>query len=299
MRKSTSLLVLSLMVGAVGCELSTGDEGDDGVTGKGRNGGDGGERGAAVPPTGATNGGGDAGKPSPAPQDAAVNAAPNDAGSPPSDAGTSVQPPGSTTTFVALAQCEGVVPEASAVCGAVEDPFETNDQKAQSTLVEPKEGCSVFQSKLTTGKDDDWYYFIPERTEPVRISMAYDQPPTSAAEPKFELYDATNTRLAYTDGNPLDGPWKYRYAIVVKKGVAHYVLVSDASSSNSCIPYTLRIEPSFCTDAYEDNDTKATAAKGITYGTTLEGSVFYGDSDFYDLSAIQAAGARCTITIPD
>ncbi|MET0285234.1 MAG: hypothetical protein ABW352_12220 [Polyangiales bacterium] len=304
MRKTAGLLVLNLMLGAVACEVSTGDDDEENNgTATGRGDPSGGERGRPVPPDG--GGARDAGTPSgdaatATNYDAGQPAASGDAGSATEgsgDAGAVVTAPSLSDSYVALAECVARAPS-NAECGAT-DVLEPNNIRSASLLLEPRDGCAVVSSKLSTGKDEDHFQFVPERTEPVRIALAYDAPPASPAAPKFQLHDAMNTLVTYAEGTPADNVWKWTYNIVVKKGIAYYVRVYDGNGSNACTGYTLRVEPNFCTDTFEDNDTAAAATPGLAYGNTLEGTVFYQDEDFFDLSAIQAAGARCTVTLPE
>lgn len=296
MRKSVSLLVLNLLLGSVACEVSTGDdEADDDAKGRGRVGGDAGERGTPVAPG---NGGGnrDAGTAVADTGTTTDTPAGNDAGN---DAGTTPQSDAATApsgdTAQTPEQCKPALPTASVACSGP-DVFEPNDEKASAIQVSTGTGCALVPGKLSSGDDYDWYLFTSPRADPVLIELAYETTPTGGAELGFQLFESTSTGTLRSQTGREDLKWTLQDTYVVKKNLGYQVMIRDDGTLQGCQGYNLRIDPQFCTDAFEDNDSRNAPAAGITAGTMISATAFSQDEDWYDLSALQATGASCAVS---
>jgi hypothetical protein len=285
MRKSMSLLVLNLAMGAAACELSTGEEDSD-RTGTVRTQGDAGRATTLAPDS--SRPGEDAGTS----RDAAASADTT----PPGDAGTGALPPAASETSQTPAQCALPLPTASVACAAP-DVLEPNNTKEAATAIEPGTGCSLVPGKLSSHDDDDWYQFITTRSDPVRVEVAYETMPTNGVDLGFRVYAPIDgTVVADDDGRRADVTWTIADTFQSKKNFAYQVELVDFGSLTGCQGYNLRVDPQFCTDAYEDNDSQSALAKGLGYGTPLSATVFFYDEDWYDTSALATNGASCVIT---
>ncbi|HEY6879065.1 MAG TPA: hypothetical protein VI299_13655 [Polyangiales bacterium] len=278
MRRSIRLLVLKLLIGTAAC--GTADDADDERASEGRGNPGIGERGSRVGPDASA---------SPAPGASAADTGvvvPVDAGQVPARAAD-------VDTFLPLADC-AQTPTASAACSAP-DLFEPNDEAPLSLTA--GEGCSLVPGKLASTRDIDLYSFSTTRADPVRVTLAYETTPASAVDLRVVVRDPMRNALLSSPGRA-DATWSWSNTFVAKKGFAYEIDVSDRGKSE-CQGYNLKVEPNFCTDRYEDNDAQAEAAQGIRYGETLAATLFGGDDDWYDLSAVQAAGATCIVTFPE
>ncbi len=293
MRKFTSLLVLNLMLGSAACELSTGeDDADpDGGTAAATGRGDAGGRGTAVNPNNpsgsVTNDAGTASTTTDAQTTSTDVSAPT-AG----DAATSVTPP---TTTTAPEQCAPLLPTASSACGAP-DAFEPNDTKSAALTVDTSSGCAVVPAKLSSHSDEDWYLFSSPKSDPVQVQVAYETDATGGAKLSYRLYEATSSSYLLWRNGREDLKWTLSDATVIKKNIGYQVLVEDEGTLQGCQGYNLRVNTQYCTDAFEDNDDRSAAVAGISANTPLAATIFTGDDDWYDVTALQAQGATCTFT---
>ncbi|HEY6876604.1 MAG TPA: hypothetical protein VI299_01245, partial [Polyangiales bacterium] len=72
-------------------------------------------------------------------------------------------------------------------------------------------------------------------------------------------------------------------------------IVQIAPSGEGCARYLLRVDPTACSDAFEDND-RDDSATPLSFGQLVNGTAFAGDDDFFALPT--AAGGRCTVSYP-
>jgi hypothetical protein len=282
-RKSLSFLALSLLIGAAACEFSTEGDEPDGGSAEGRGNGTVGPRGTAVDPANADGGGAtvrDAGTSSTDAGGAAADAsAPTAAG----DAGLSALP---------REQCALPLATASVACD-LPDVFEPNDEKETAVTVPTGDGCFLVPGKLTPD-NEDYYRFITDRADPVLVQLAYEATASSAANIKLLVTDPMGGNAGAAGGDRADLAELATVMFVSKRGFAYTVNLYD-NGNKACQGYNLRVDPNFCRDAFEDNDSRDKAARGLTYDSKLEATIFPGDDDWYDVGAIQASGARCTV----
>lgn len=300
MRKSMSLLVLNLLLGSVACEISTGDEDDDDRSGQGANGRDAGNTGTPVDPNGSTTTGDAGSKTADAGSQTTADAGQtgNNGGAADSgvaDAGPIAPPTPATDTFKPLAQCGGFT-TASVACDSP-DLLEPNDQAANAIALDARDGCALVAGKMSSQEDVDYYVFSSPRHDPVRLRLGYETTATGRSNIIYHVTDALGSDVSYGTGTRQALTAVWTDAFVVKKDIAHTIRIDD-NGTTSCQGYNLLIEPNFCTDSFEDNDTREASKPGLVYGTTLTATAFSDDEDWYDLTAIQTAGAKCVVTAP-
>ncbi|MET0285235.1 MAG: hypothetical protein ABW352_12225 [Polyangiales bacterium] len=282
-----SLLVLNLALGAGACEVSTGEEDSD-RTGDIRTPGDAGRVTTVAPDASNTAAvGNDAG--------GASDAASADAGGS-GDGGSTTPPAAVGSTSQAPEQCALPLPTASAAC-AGPDVFEPNDTKESAIDVTAASGCARVPGKLSSDREYDFYQIITPRSDPVRVELAYETTASNGVDLGFRVYTPTEVNsIASNDGRREDVTWTISDTFQSKKNFAYQVEVYDNGNLSGCQGYNLRVDPQFCTDPYEDNDSQSALAKGLAYGTPLSATVFPYDEDWYDTSALAAGGASCVIT---
>ncbi|HKU41628.1 MAG TPA: hypothetical protein VJR89_25900 [Polyangiales bacterium] len=179
------------------------------------------------------------------------------------------------------AQCEAALEPPSAPCFAM-DEAEPNDKRAPAMLqVTPN--CGYIAANMAAN-DDDAYAFSPEKSDPVRVQLAY----TTADVPDLEFsIIAPDGQTLTTQRSSRKAPREDIASIFQATAGARYVLQAVATSGRAvCQSYALRVDPYWCTDSFEDNDLVERATKlswNADEVATAEGTLSSGDSDFFEV----------------
>jgi len=175
------------------------------------------------------------------------------------------------------------------------------DQAEPNSHTEPAElalGSSCAALTATTGLNDkDAYRFVSTKSDPVRIELSYRA--TDQTDIWLDVENAAgmteafgNAPLRSTEVELIRGAYK------PAAGEPHVLRVRPIYEG-ACQSYTLRLDTQYCTDAYEDNDVEAQAAK-LTLDengkVVVEGTSHQLDSDFYEITTPKADPFRITGT---
>jgi hypothetical protein len=272
MRRFCSLLVLGLVFGCAACgEFIGDDDGDDARDHTAR------ARGSKTSDGGRS-----------------VSDAERDAGGGGTTGDASSGAPGSTSMPMAIpgtgvdpAVCAAPVATASLSC-SVPDAFEPNNTPETAIPLDVGTSCAFVPSKLSTDSGHDYYSFVNPRRDPVRVQLAYEDNGTG---PRLSLWLNDH----YFENAQRSGAASFVDTRFVHNKGMNTIEVVD-SGGTGCRGYNLMVDTGFCTDELEDNDSEMTATQGLSYGKTFTASAFYDDKDYFDLSAIRALGATCTVT---
>lgn len=139
---------------------------------------------------------------------------------------------------------------------ALPDLTEPNSKSTPATLtVDPT--CGVVQGQLTEG-DDDAYRFTTSKADPVSIELHYAT--AGEADLGLRLLDGQGKQLSSLV-DPRRGESELVSRIFMAGADASYVVEVDGEQTGSCQPYSFRVNPSYCTDSHEDNETLETATE--------------------------------------
>jgi hypothetical protein len=196
------------------------------------------------------------------------------------DAGTTV------TTIAAVtapAACSGPLSAATALFCPLPDPYEPNDGD-RVTLLEVDPTCTIAEANLTQG-DTDAYRFEATLSEPVLVELDYPKRGDTALQFNVGMLTGGNVSLGVTssDDGPLQAQMSASAYFVATKGATYDVSVKG-KLGELCQPYTLRVNPRYCTDDFEDNDTDDRAARldlGPDGTRELQATVHGRDEDYY------------------
>jgi hypothetical protein len=184
------------------------------------------------------------------------------------------------------AQCAEVLAPPAEQCLSG-DRAERNDESSPATLrLAPS--CGYIVANLAAN-DEDAYAFTPEKSDPIRLELAY----TTAGVSDLELM------IRGADGQVLEtlrgartAPREDLTSIVQATAGARYaVRIAATSGKASCQSYALRADPSYCTDAYEDNDSLEHATD-LSWNdeerALAEGTLSSNDHDFFEVVTVRA-----------
>lgn len=222
----------------------------------------------------------DAGPSSPDPAD------PVEGGAAAVDPTTTASDPASTS-----GACTASVDAPASLC-AMPDAYEPNDSESAARELSLQDNCGVVAARLD--KDEDHFAFVPERSDPVRVQLAYTA--VGDADLNTAVYDfngsfegsaeSTRTTPSETEAFVFRAVANRRFTARVRGGTAA-----------TCQPYHLSVNTAYCADAYEDNDTSATAAElqldaaGVV---ELNASSHHIDEDFYQVVVPKSDPIRVT-----
>jgi len=203
------------------------------------------------------------------------------------DAGTAI----TTITAVATAaSCSGELPLPPAPSCPLADGYEPNSGD-RFTVIKLDPTCSIAQANLTED-DVDRYRFEASTSDPVLVELAYARRGDTALDFKVEKLTGGNetTTVTTSEEGPLQSSVAERAHFEAQAGTTYDVSVRG-KLGELCQPYTLRVNPRYCTDEFEDNETPEDAAKldlGSTGARELQASVYGADEDYYRFSTPKA-----------
>lgn len=184
------------------------------------------------------------------------------------------------------AQCgEALAPPDTQCLSA--DRAELNDESSPATL-QLAPSCGYIVANLAAN-DEDAYTFMPERSDPIQLDLAY----TTAGVSDLELMiRGPDGQLLATLRDPRKAPREDISKVVQAAAGARYVVkVAATSGQASCQSYVLRVDPSYCTDTHEDNDALDRATK-LSWDdqerAIAQGTLSSSDHDFFEVATVRA-----------
>ena len=177
------------------------------------------------------------------------------------------------------------------------DSYEDNDDDAHSVPVTLTATANATGGTSTAafgatidGLDDDWYSFAAPKADPMSFTVTYT--PTSTETLNLNIENATLNNVGYDDtGTTLNTVVESTAA-----GAIYHVGV-HSTLEGVCTNYQTQINALWCTDAFEDNDTFATAA--TLPGATAENATITSlDDDFYLIASATSGSCTVTYTVP-
>ena len=173
------------------------------------------------------------------------------------------------------------------------DVAEPNDKNTPVALpIEPD--CGYVQANISAG-DDDAYEFTTLKSDPVLIELTYES--SSEADLEQTLYSSTGSLLT-NEQDQRKGPGETLRSVIQGTAHASYVVrVRDTYSNNLCQSYALRVDPLYCSDEHEDNDSMETSKKlswDMAERVTVTGALLSTDDDFFEVTTPRADPVRVT-----
>lgn len=179
------------------------------------------------------------------------------------------------------------------------DPSEPNTPR-KPALLSIGASCNVVRA-WTADKDEDGYRFQLEHADPVRVELSYVA--QGQAELTALVRDGTERVLARTVSTD-ERPIEHQSAVFQGTAFTSYDVALEGALLGTCLPYALRVDPHWCSDAFEDNDSETSATKlsrGSEKTLHIDASASEGDMDFYELTTPKADPVRISgsYTVPD
>lgn len=180
-----------------------------------------------------------------------------------------------------LAECTSTVLAPVSDCFE-EDLTEPNDEEQPVTLpVDP--ACGYVEANISAG-DEDAFSFTTVNSDPVLIELSYLA--SGTADLEQSIYGGTGSLLD-SESQPRKGAGEELQSVIQSTAGASYVVrIRDAQSSKSCQSYALRVDPHYCGDDYEDNDTLETATPlqwDAQQLAIVQGNVLDRDDDYFEV----------------
>lgn len=195
------------------------------------------------------------------------------------------RPPVQVTGGIVDASCPALAPPDSSLC-ATPDPW----ADAGPVLPLPfKSGCAVFESSLRQTSSRKLSFITPAMNEPARVELSY----AAGADSDYKLY-------ATPAGGGLINGQSSRVGLVETETVLYNAtkdraieleVIKQSGTTPSCQPFALRVDTTFCTDAFEDNDSKDKPTQVVwddTGRVSYHLSSFPGDEDHFLVQATRA-----------
>ncbi|MDB4971761.1 MAG: hypothetical protein JWN48_102 [Myxococcaceae bacterium] len=194
------------------------------------------------------------------------------------------------------AACLAPLTPAESSCAAP-DRAEPNTGRSPARL-ELGTTCNVVQA-WAADKDEDAYRFKVTRADPVRIELSYQA--LAQAELALVVRDSSARELTRSSrsASPASGSLEHQTQVFLGSAGMTYDLDLEGARLGTCLPYALRVDPSWCSDAFEDNDSETSAfVLGSTSATPsastlrVEGRASEGDADFFQFTTPRADPVR-------
>jgi hypothetical protein len=181
--------------------------------------------------------------------------------------------------------------EAPAIACLADDVGEPNEPMHPVPLpVEP--GCGYVVANVSRD-DEDAYSFTTTKSDPVSVQLVANG--ASAGALKLEIRDATASLQDSEIGSTTDASADLLAIIQTHANAPYEVQVTNLISTEACQSYALRVDPSFCTDQYEDNDDVKSATKltwDASQRSTAKGTLHMQDDDFFEIKTSRADPVR-------
>jgi hypothetical protein len=182
------------------------------------------------------------------------------------------------------------------------DTYEDNDDFAHAapialTAVSNSTGGTSTASFNATidGLDDDWYSFTAPKADPVSVSVTYARPVADTVTLSLTNYDNTDGYVVEdhtsrsTTSQTLTTVWEASAA-----GAVYNTLIRS-DTEGVCAAYQVQMNGLWCTDAYEDNDSFATAVTLPSGAATISPTITQLDDDYFQIASPAASGS-CTVS---
>jgi hypothetical protein len=196
------------------------------------------------------------------------------------DARVEAGPP--TLDGAPAASCEDALEPPSGCSEA--DPTEPNDERAPAVLT-TRDTCALVIAHAAD-KDEDAYRFRTVKSDPVSIELAYRD--ARRADLSFSVYSDDKLVLRRDSVRREDS--ELESTIFMSHLDTSYDVRVEGSNIGPCVPYALRVDPSWCSDAYEDNDDSNKASQlDLSHGAVeLEASGSKYEADYYAFAPAKA-----------
>ena len=186
--------------------------------------------------------------------------------------------------------CTGAL-EAPALTCLEEDLVEPNAPMHPIPLpIEPR--CGYVAANLSDAEADA-YAITATKSDPLRVELVARG--ASAGALQLQIRDATMSLLESEQGDTAAARAELRGIVQTRAHAPYEVQVRDLSSTQGCQSYVLRVDPSFCTDALEDNDDVKSATKlswDARQRASVEGTLHSLDGDFFEITTVRADPVR-------
>jgi hypothetical protein len=164
------------------------------------------------------------------------------------------------------------------------DPGEPNDERRPATL-RTEDGCASLVARAAD-KDEDAYRFTALHADPVSIELLYRD--DARADLALGVYSANKLVVRSNARRSTDS--ELESSLFVAQPLRAYDVRVEGANLGTCVPYALRVNLDWCSDAYEDNDSAATASPlDLSRGAVdvqATGSRF--EADYYAFSPSKA-----------
>lgn len=172
------------------------------------------------------------------------------------------------------------------------DEFERNDSVATATkLTFDATNKAEFSAKSST--DRDYYEVTTVRADPVLVTTSFRTDPDRSWLNMAARNQSGSTDWIKGPGAEVTSATIVGWVAARAPGTVAYLEFEKIVGR--CIPYTVKVDLDACTDAFEDNDSSATA-KPIAADQDHAGNILSGDPDYYDISAGVSKKGSCTVT---
>ena len=190
-------------------------------------------------------------------------------------------------------ECEYAAPRAPGAACLASDPTEPNDQ-AQPARLPIVPLCGYLEANIAAD-DEDAFTFTTSRSDPVLIELSYQA--SGEADLQQSIYSATGDFLTIENDSRSAPGEDIRSVIQAVADASYVVRVKDTNDAGSCQSYALRVDPLYCSDEHEDNDSLKTPKKLLwdaNERVTLVGALLESDQDFYEVTTERADPVQLT-----
>lgn len=164
------------------------------------------------------------------------------------------------------------------------EPSEPSSRRAPA-LLSVGSTCGLVYA-LAADKDEDAYRFTAAKSDPVRVELSYTA--SGRATLQVEIADELGRESAHF-GPPLaateQASQQAERGVFMPSAGGTYDVRVQSDLVGMCLPYALRVNPYYCTDAFEDNDSVATATK-LTVAperpVRVDATAAQADADHYE-----------------
>lgn len=173
------------------------------------------------------------------------------------------------------------------------DWLEDNDEASSARPLVFAHDQTVRVEATSHEGDPDFYEYVTERADPVLIAGSYTAGESDGIRLRRLIGAAQGATAIDETGERTGTTARFSHWMrSPQKGSAFRIQIEARGSG--CAQYDLTLDASACTDAFEDNDASGSAAP-LALGHEVQATAFFGDADFYDLSALHDGG-RCVVT---
>ncbi len=173
--------------------------------------------------------------------------------------------------------CSASLTVPSALTCSEHDPSEPNDHRGPARLITDA-GCASIVARAAD-KDEDAYRFGSLHADPVSVELLYHD--EARADLGLSVY--SDGKLVVRSDARKSSSSELESTLFMAQPATDYDVRIVGENLGTCVPYALRVNPSWCSDAYEDNDSsaKATALDLSNGAVELDATGSRYEADYY------------------